>query len=138
MDLAARNDVLPSCIALRPTVVATVIEHGAVLLDLDSKYFYSLNESGWALVQCCETGAASIDAMTRFAQAHGGTEEHVRNLVAKLQEFELIDEAPAPSTSAAQVDFDEPQWTPPALERHADPLQTIVTSAFDPSIPLAE
>lgn len=137
MDLAARSGVLPSCIALRPTVVATVIEHGAVLLDLDSKYFYSLNESAWALVQCCETGAASVDSMTARAQTWGGNADDVQTLVHRLHEFELIDEAPEPSTCTADVEFDT-AWTQPAVERHADPLQTIVTSAFDPSIPLAE
>ncbi|HET7813448.1 MAG TPA: PqqD family protein [Candidatus Baltobacteraceae bacterium] len=137
MDLAARSGVLPSCLALRPTVVATVIEHGAVLLDLDSKYFYSLNESAWALVQCCEAGAASIDAMTQCAAAWGGSEDEVHAFVGELQTFDLIDEAPAPSSTVPEISFDT-LWTVPKIERHADPLQTIVTSAFDPSIPLAE
>lgn len=137
MDLAARSGVLPSCIALRPTVVATVIEHGAVLLDLDAKYFYSLNESAWALVQCCETGAASIDSMTARARAWGGNADEVNEFVSELQSFELIDAAPAPSSCSVEVEFDV-TWAPPKIERHADPLQTIVTSAFDPSIPLAE
>src|SRR5437899_5213596 len=41
---------------LRPAVVATVIEDGAVLLDLDTKYFYSVNHGGWAILQLFEAG----------------------------------------------------------------------------------
>ena len=40
-----------SKLTLRPDVVATVLEDGAVLLDLETKYFYSVNPSGWAILQ---------------------------------------------------------------------------------------
>jgi hypothetical protein len=29
-------------------------------------------------------------------------------------------------------------WTEPVIERQAEPLQGLISSAFDPSIPLAE
>ncbi len=136
MDRATTPGTLPACIALRPTVVATVVEDGAVLLDLDSKYFYSLNESAWALVQLCETGAAVLRTMIEHAMRWGASEQQTLAFLNELAAFELIDEAPA-ADGVPPVTFAGP-WSAPSIVRHADPLQTIVTSAFDPSIPLAE
>ena len=51
--------------ALRPDVVATVVEDGAVLLDLESKYFYSVNATGWAMLRLFEAGATREHAEER-------------------------------------------------------------------------
>ena len=50
---------------LRPDVVATVLDHGALLLDLQSKYFYQLNPSGWSIVQLLELRATGVHAEER-------------------------------------------------------------------------
>ena len=43
-------------LVLSAEVVATVLENEAVLLDLRTKYFYSVNASGWAIAQLFESG----------------------------------------------------------------------------------
>lgn len=124
-------------LALRGDVVATVLEDGAVLLDLQSKYFYALNGSAWSIVQCLEGGSALGD-VEAFAQTCGAPgDDGVRRFVAELEAhglLESVDEAgPAQPLPASRA-----PWTTPTIERQAEPLQRVLVSAFDPSIPLAE
>jgi hypothetical protein len=122
--------------ALRSDVVATVLDEGAVLLDLESKYFYALNASGWALVQLFEAGTIPEAALRQCDAWSDGTgrveaEQFVDVLVAEG----LIE--PCDAAGACEVVPPRP-WTAPAIEKQAEPLQRVIVSAFDPSIPLAE
>lgn len=129
--------VLPKTVTLRPTLVATVVEDGAVLLDLDSKYFYALNETAWAVVQLFETSPASVDAvLAQCARWGANGDASVRAFLEQLAEERIIEEGGA-SETLPQVTFGG-EWRSPVMRRQAEPLQNIVTSAFDPSIPLAE
>ena len=123
--------------ALRPDVVATILDHGALLLDLDSKYFYLLNPSGWAITQLFEDGATVEHALSR-AQAWGATDADlgaINAMVGQMQSERLIE----PTGSVANAAGTAPlEWQPVSLERQAEPLQKVIVSAFDPSIPLAE
>lgn len=125
-------------IALRPTLVATVVEDGAVLLDLETKYFYKVNETGWAILQLFEFQSVHEEDILAQCRAWGaGTEDEPR-ISAFLQSCmkeSLVDAMPAGDVSP--VEFSG-TWQTPSIERQAEPLQSIVTSAFDPSIPLAE
>ena len=129
--------VLPQTVTLRPTLVATVVEDGAVLLDLDSKYFYALNESAWAVVQLFETTAASVDAvLAQCARWGADGDDAVRAFLEQLLKERIIEEGVS-ADPLPQIAYTA-QWSPPTMQRQAEPLQNIVTSAFDPSIPLAE
>ena len=125
--------------ALRPDVVATVLEDGAVLLDLESKYFYRLNASGWFIVQAFENGASlhEVLASCRVAGALPADEHHIDALMEALLHDRLIeeteDEEPL-AERAAQLS----RWTPPQIEKQSQPLQKVIISAFDPSVPLVE
>jgi len=124
-------------IALSPALVATVIQDGAILLDLESKYFYSLNASGWAIVQIFESTGACVDRILSQCREWGSTDdEEVRAFLARLAEKRIVEIA---------VDSDERElpafagpWQKPTLARHEQPLLSIVNSSFDPNIPLAE
>lgn len=123
---------------LRPDVVSTVMEKGAVLLDLTSKYFYSVNETGWFVVECLESGASKADILEICASC--GMPESlapsVEAFVDTLEGFGLLDSAndPLSSTDAAYSG----DWEAPRVEQQPEPLQGIMASAFDPSLPLAE
>lgn len=124
-------------IALSQMLVATVVEDGAVLLDLESKYFYSLNASGWAIVQIFETAGASVDRVLAQCRQWGATDEKdIRAFLTQLSEERIV-EAATDGGTAVQPSY-AGAWQKPVLTRHAVPLQDIVNSAFDPSIPLAE
>ena len=126
-----------SAYALRPDVVATVLDHGALLLDLESKYFYLLNPSGWSMTQLFEAGA-TLDHVIERCRAWGAPEDDldgVRSTVAQMISEGLLE----PGVAGVANDGEAPSaWEPVLLERQAEPLQRVIVSAFDPSIPLAE
>jgi hypothetical protein len=144
MGDVAVDDIGDRTYALRPDVVATVLDHGALLLDLESKYFYLLNPSGWAMTQLFET-PTSIDDVVASCRAWGapdGDIEGIRTTVDQMISERLLE--PTPSNSAV-VNGHAPtngmsgtDWEPVKMERQAEPLQRVIVSAFDPSIPLAE
>lgn len=123
--------------ALRPDVVATVLDHGALLLDLESKYFYLLNPSAWAVTQLFEDGSSMDHALER-CRAWGAPEadlEGVREALDGMVREGLF----APSSAPSSPEGEAPTiWEPVKVERQAEPLQRVIVSAFDPSIPLAE
>ena len=122
---------------LRDDVVATVLDYGALLLDLDSKYFYLLNPSGWAIARLFEDGATVEHALTRARNwgAPDADVDGVHAFIDKMLGEGLLEAAHAP----ANVDGEPPAtWEPVRIERQAEPLQKVIVSAFDPSIPLAE
>jgi hypothetical protein len=122
---------------LRDDVVATVLDHGALLLDLDSKYFYLLNPSGWAVAQLFEDGA-SVDHAVERASAWGASEGEISGIRSTIEQM-VSERLLEPAASAANVYGDAPtNWEPVRFERQAEPLQKVIVSAFDPSIPLAE
>jgi hypothetical protein len=122
---------------LRPDVVATILDHGALLLDLESKYFYLLNPSGWAVTQLFEEGA-TLDHALEQARSWGAADAdvaQVREMIDRMVSERLIE----PSTTVANSSGAPPvEWQPVSLDRQAEPLQKVIVSAFDPSIPLAE
>ena len=122
---------------LRPDVVVTTLEGGAVLLDLKTKYFYSVNESGWAITQLFETGTTPADVLTRStAWGANGTLDSVSAFVERMAAEGLLTSG-VDAATPPQSDFTG-EWTPPSLEKHKEPLQRVMISAFDPTLPLAE
>ena len=125
-----------SRLSLRDTVSVGVLDDGAVLLDLESKYFYVLNATGWALTQSFESGA-SADEVRQLARTWGAADDaSVDAFVTQLRDFGLLEPGTA-ADGAPDVRFERP-WSPPTIERQAEPLQNVMVTAFDPSIPLAE
>ncbi len=124
-------------ISLRPTVVTTVIEDGAVLLDLDTKYFYCLNQSAWAIAQLFEVSSVSVDDIKAQCIRWGAPPDDVaiETLLAQFEAEQLVEVSTA---ETLQTGADFGPWCAPTMVRQAEPLQRLVTSAFDPSIPLAE
>jgi hypothetical protein len=122
---------------LRDDVVATVLDYGALLLDLDSKYFYLLNPSGWAVAQLFEDGATFDHALER-ARAWGASDSDLAGVQTALDQMAAERLLEASDTSANSAGESPDSWEPMRFERQAEPLQKVIVSAFDPSIPLAE
>ena len=130
-DRVAATQIL----TLRPTIAAAVLDDGAVLLDLTSKYFYSLNRSAWAIVQLFENGASAADAQRQCAAWGAGDEAAA--FVAQLMRYDLLEGAAAGVVMLEPPAWQGP-WIAPVIEQQAEPLERVIVSAFDPSIPLAE
>ena len=125
-------------LTLSPDVVATVLQQEAVLLDLQSKFFYSVNASGWAITQLFEGGTtrADVRAHCRTWGAPVDDMAAIDRFVDALLENRLAVPADAPAAENG-VTFAGP-WLAPMIDKHKEPLQRIMISAFDPSVPLAE
>jgi hypothetical protein len=138
--LGAANGQADATYMFRPDVVATVLDHGALLLDLESKYFYLLNPSGWAMAQLFETGA-SVDQVVELCRGWGAPEpdlDGVRMTVDQMVSERLIQPTDMNGIDRSLIGEAPATWEPVKLERQAEPLQRVIVSAFDPSIPLAE
>ena len=123
---------------LRPDVVSTIMNHGAVILDLRSKYFFSANSTGWAIAQMFETGATR-DEMHCACRKCGATDAGIPAIDALIDL--MISEGlvePASMPAAATNGIIVASWVSPTLSKHREPLQRIMVSAFDPGLPLAE
>jgi len=125
-------------LALRPDVVVTVLEDEAVLLDLETKYFYTVNATGWAIVQLFEQGTTRAGI---FERCHGwGAGSDAAESIARFVDVIAAERLAVPSSaveSSAAVTAPR-AWVPPIIEKHKEPLQRVMVSAFDPSMPLAE
>lgn len=126
-------------LAFRPDVVATLLDDGAVLLDLETKYFYELNRCGWDVASLFESGA-TVETVLAHCRAWGAPAEDddaVMRVIETLIDDGLVDGASDEATATATVTMSGP-WMRPTIERQAEPLQKIIISAFDPSVPLVE
>ena len=109
-------------LALRPDVVVTLVDDGVLLLDLETKFFYTVNQAGVPVVEALEDGVAA-EAVERAAGP----------FVQALRDERLVAEAAAGgATDVPALDG------VPTLEKHREPLPEVMVSAFDPSIPMAE
>ena len=100
---------------LRSSIVPTVYGDGALLLDLNTKYFYHLNASGWAIVQLIENSAASTGTILKRCGQWGATSEDAAEIwrfLDDLHSFGLLEHA----EPAALRDVDAPaRWENPRL-----------------------
>lgn len=123
---------------LRPDVVSTVLNDGAVILNLRSKFFFSVNPTGWAIAQMFETGATRTEvhgACRKWGAADAGIQE-IDTLIDQMIAEGLVE--PASTPAAAVNGITVAAWVAPTLSKHREPLQRIMVSAFDPGLPLAE
>lgn len=121
---------------LRSDVVSTVLDEGAILLDLDSKYFYTVNESAWAILRMLENGT-SRSGLRSACLNWGMPPDDTTSLDQFVEDIAALVE-PGGSTEGGAVEPLSGKWSAPTIEKQKEPLQRLVASAFDPSIPLAE
>lgn len=131
------QEILVERIALRPDVVSTVVDDGAVLLDLQSKYFYTVNRAGVAILTILEDGASRGEILRLCGQwgMPAMDTDSVTAFIDVLANDDLV-ETIGPG-ALGDSDFAAP-WERPVIEKQREPLQRIMASAFDPSLPLAE
>jgi len=80
--------------SIRPcdSVVSTSLENEGVLVDLDSKRYYSLNETAMMIWQCLEKGVDTSAIIGKMTSIYDVTTEHAsESLNHLLQEFRSRD-----------------------------------------------
>ncbi|HEX4343341.1 MAG TPA: hypothetical protein VH255_08115 [Verrucomicrobiae bacterium] len=122
---------------LRPDVVATIVNDGAVILDLRTKYFFSANATAWAIGQMFEMGATrtEVHAASHHWGAVNGDAAAIDAVIDQMISEGLVETSHG-SAATSQVAVNA--WMLPTLSKHQEPLQRIMVSAFDPGLPLAE
>ncbi len=128
-----------------PEVVATELEEGAVLLNMATSFYYSLNEPGaeiWRGLASGEEPAALAERLAAsFEVEPERAAEAAASFVAELEGEGLVvhgDGASRPASRAnASVGRRQP-FSDPELVKHDEPLHEVSMSPFDPQLPLAE
>lgn len=125
-------------LVLRPDVVATVIEDGAVMLDLETKYFYSVNHAGWAIMQMFEAGTTreQVEAECRKWGAKADDAPSIKYFLDLIIGDKLVTMTDFPAVDS-DINVNH-GWSAPTIEKSREPLQRIMKSPFDPTLPLAE
>lgn len=138
-----------------PDVVYTDLVDGAVLLHLETRTYYSLNEVGaaiWRLLDSAESREDLIQGLTaEYEVEKGRAESSVSEFIKELERDQLVlpDQGGQEVQAMAEHRRDGPTGaeTPPAkkkpfakpeLIKHDEPLHEVVMNPFDPQLPLAE
>ncbi len=140
-----------SSLARNPDVVCTELQDGAVLLNMESHLYYSLNDTGleiWNLLDGSRSPAEIAEGLTRsFHIEHAAAQEVASRFIAQLERERLAvassgSQPAASETSAAPPSAKEgdrgQKFADPQLIKHDEPLHEVPSSPFDPQLPLAE
>lgn len=136
-----------------PEVVETVLEDGAVFLNLKTRFYYSLNKVGyriWQLLDVAEGFEGLIQrVMAEYGAEDGHVKESVSNFLNELEREQLVilredgtEKHPYQETQGS-VDVnthsaEKKPFVVPELIKHDEPLHEVVQNPFDPQLPLAE
>ena len=123
-------------ITLNPDVVCSTLPEGGVLLDLDTKQYFALNQTGLAVWQFLEDGGSLAQLRSTLdASASVDADAFVHALV----DHGLALGANAEPASLAAVAFAYAgPWTAPVVTPHGRPLAQVILSPFDPTVPIPE
>jgi coenzyme PQQ synthesis protein D (PqqD) len=148
---ASDKEVEVGRVARNPEVVCTVLEDGAVLLNMETRRYYSLNQSGLEVWQALGAGADE-SALAGALQARFDVDadralEAVSSFVGELERERLVtpeaedgqsSTEPGAVAAASAAGQGRRPFVRPELFAHEEPLHELSTSPFDPQLPLAE
>lgn len=113
-----------------PTVISETIDGEAILINLDTGAYYSLRETGAALWQLIEQGAAGQQLIDELSDRYDGAPAVMaagaQALLAELAHEQLIvplgddNAAPQFTGAATTASNGRPPFTPPVLEKFTD------------------
>lgn len=133
-----------------PEVVCTELEEGAVLLNLETRSYYSLDRVGLDIWNLIDSADSAAELANRLVQRYDAGDEDPQMLVdaflERLRSEALIvasEGASEPPPSYASMPADPPEGakaplTAPLLSKHDEPLHEVPLHPFDPQLPLAE
>jgi hypothetical protein len=113
-----------------PQVISETLEGEAVIIDLDTGYYYSLDPVGswiWQAVNAGQTEMAIVTgAVTAFSGPPDEITAHTRAFLDKLEQEGLVAREPAEDAGAAPrlplttPAAEQSPFTPPCLTRYED------------------
>jgi hypothetical protein len=134
---------------VKPEVLTTELEDGAVLLDMDRGIYYSLNPAGLEIWRRLESASPVQNLATELTRRFDVDQETAQSSVARftdeLEHEGLVVRSDAPAGTSASgesgadgVSEQRRRFEAPALTKHEEPLYEVTSSPFDPQLPLAE
>jgi hypothetical protein len=132
-----------------PEVVSTELEEGAVLLNMETRTYYSLNDVGveiWRLIEATQ-GIEELtgELLRKFEAGKDKAESLVSGFIQQLESEKLLKQEQNPVEAKAQPLEKMPEreekkkpFVEPQLIKHDEPLHDIPLTPFDPQLPLAE
>jgi hypothetical protein len=134
-----------------PEVVCTELEDGAVLLNLETRLYYSLDRVGLDIWNLVDSVDSREDLVDRLMQSYEAGDESPHSIVTafldllKSESLLVASESdvqqPPLTRSQQQAGRTEKAKTPltsPMLLKHDEPLHEVPLHPFDPQLPLAE
>ena len=138
-------------LAKHPEVVCTELEDGAVLLNLETRWYYSLDRVGLAIWNLIDSAGSRDELIDQLMSSHEAGDESpgalVDDFLEQLRSETLVvsdDEegedsaSPGSRSLAGQPAAEKVPLTPPRLLKHDEPLHEVPLHPFDPQLPLAE
>ncbi len=128
----------------------TDLEDGAVLLHLQTRFYYSLNDVGqaiWRLLDSTESSDELVQKLiAEYEIAEGQARDKVSTFLQELEREQLTvphegKRANQPEREIGGSHSSSPDKKPfgePELLKHDEPLHEVVMNPFDPQLPLAE
>lgn len=108
-------------------VISEVIDGEAVMINLTTGNYYSLNEVGAAVWEAVAAGASADEAVERLSARYEGSREElaaaVGTLLEELRREELIvaaEDAAAAALPGGEPPSERQPFEPPRLEKHTD------------------
>lgn len=131
--------------AKHPEVIYTELEDGAVLLHLESGFYYSLDTVGLEIWRQLNAGVPLEAIAPALAQRFDVDPDAAETAVAAFVDELVHERVIAPSDAAAQAvalaaaaGSTRAPFRSPVIVKHDEPLHQVSTHPFDPQLPLAE
>jgi Coenzyme PQQ synthesis protein D (PqqD) len=128
-----------------PEVVTTELEEGAVLLNMATGFYYSLNPSGAEIWRRLDVDPRAEELTELLRQRFQVEPERAAtaasSFVAALAREGLVaqrDDSPAPADPTPAAPGERRPFAEPELVKHDEPMHEVSMSPFDPQLPLAE
>jgi hypothetical protein len=131
-----------------PEVVATELAEGAVLLNIETGFYYSVNEPGAEIWRRLDAAEGAHDLAERLRERFDVEPDRAAaaatGFVAELEREGLVTRSgrtgiPSdPAAPAAAPAGERRPFAEPELIKHDEPLHEVSMSPFDPQLPLAE
>jgi hypothetical protein len=137
-------------IARSPEVVSTELEEGGILLNMETRLYYSLNREGLEIWSLLDSAAGPEELGRLLTSSFDVDEERAQAAVSaflpELERERLVvasdqvrTEAGSDSETAERHGGRTARpFLEPELVRHDEPLHEVAASPFDPQLPLAE
>jgi hypothetical protein len=149
LSVGGKETMPMAWLARNPDVVSTELERGAILLNLGTRLYYTLNDVGLVIWRSV-TSAGSPDTIVNALRARYEVDEDtaqgaVSRMIEAFERAQLVvaanRNAVAGSDGSGWEDSTgraKRQFSQPTLVRHDEPLHEVSISPYDAQLPLAE